>query len=169
MIVAIATHPESQNVERFGHDFPVLLLDIEGQELRGTQLLEPQDGCCRHLAARLKGADVLICTGLGQGAAKHLKDFGVDVAVVPEGVPASAALATWSAQTLDPSAAESSACGGHGATGHACGCGGHERDHGNNAGCGCGGHERDHGKNAGCGCGGHDHAHGNNAGCGCKS
>lgn len=140
MIIAISAHPESMQVERFGHDFPVLLLEVEGQEVRSTRQLAPQAGCCGTLAKRLDGASVLICTGLGQGAARHLKNLGVDVAVVPDGVPLADALAMWTSQTLQTGTAEPTACHDHSEdASHSAGCG-----HGDDGAskpahrCGCG-------------------------------
>lgn len=144
MLIAISAHPESQQVERFGHEFPILLLDIDGMELRSSRQLAPQAGCCGTLARRLVGADVLICTGLGQGAARHLHEIGVDVAVVPEGVAVTAALASWTTQALQPGGAQPTDC--HGGASH--GCGGHdgEEDEAEAVAhqCSCGSHDTTH-------------------------
>jgi predicted Fe-Mo cluster-binding NifX family protein len=128
--IAVSTNSDSQMVERFGHDFQILLLSVDGQEITKTEVLAPQAGCCRGLAQRIKGAEVLLCTGMGQGAARHLKDFGVDVAVVPEGVRVTTAITAWTAKTLPTGTAEPTACNHHGDAEHACGCAGdHTHDH----------------------------------------
>ena len=165
MIVAISAHPESKQVVRFGHEFPVLLVDIDAQEVRGTQTLEPQSGCCRTLAERLKAADILLCTGVGQGAARHLNDLGISIATVPEGVDVSVALSVLMRQLLSEDDVESGCCGDHGCggghehpgdshSGHGC-CGHDEAHHG----CGCGNESQgDSESGHGCGCGGHGKA-----------
>jgi predicted Fe-Mo cluster-binding NifX family protein len=131
MLIAISTHPESKLVERFGHDFPVLLLEMEAHQVRTSRVLEPQSGCCRTLAERLKGADVLICAGVGPGAARHLQDFGVAIALAPQGVAVEAALTSFMSQALRTGDVEPTRCSGHD-PGHDdsgardCGCGGHK-------------------------------------------
>lgn len=121
MLIAISTNSDSQQVERFGHDFPVLLLDVEAETVQSTRQLEPQSGCCKTLAKRLDGAAVLLCTGVGQGAARHLSDLGVAVAVVPEGVTVQAAMESFLTQTLKTGEFATTECDGHG--GDHCGCG----------------------------------------------
>lgn len=140
MLIAISTHPNSQLVERFGHDFPVFLLEVESQQVRATKRLEPQSGCCRTLAERLKGADVLICAGVGAGAARHLQDFGVAVALAPEGATVEAALTSFLNQSLRTGDVQPTECGGPADAAHGC-CHDAAPD-GNTAShnCGCGGH-----------------------------
>jgi predicted Fe-Mo cluster-binding NifX family protein len=121
MRIAIATHPESLEVERFGHEYPILLHEVEDMELKNTQLVPAQGGCCGSLAQRLASADVVICTAIGEGAANHLRELGVAVAVVPEGVPSATAIAAWITQTLEAGDFEASPCHGH-SDGHGCGC-----------------------------------------------
>ncbi len=166
MIVAVAAHPESRQVERFGHDFPVVLFEFEGEAVREKGTIPPQAGCCRTLVNQLEGASILICTGLGQGAARHLREREIGVALVPEGVELTDALEALSRQVLQGSEAVASSC---------CG-GGHGHDHASHGGCGCGGHGHDHHEEpaeahagGGCGCGSHGgHGHGAGGGCGCN-
>jgi predicted Fe-Mo cluster-binding NifX family protein len=127
MIIAISTHPETHCVERFGHEMPIVMLDVEDAQLKSSRQLEQEGGCCRTLAQRIKDADILLCTGIGQGAARHLRDFGVQVALVPEGTNVADALTALEAQALESGNVQPSTCQGHheGAA-HSCGCGNNE-------------------------------------------
>ncbi len=136
MLVAIATHPEHETVKRFGHDFPVLMIEINEDRVQSTRSLVHEGGCCRTLVARLAGVDLLMCTGLGPGAARHLSEMGVAVATVAEGTSVSTALTSALQQTWPTGVVEPSGCGGHqghhenchhdGESEHACGCHGAE-------------------------------------------
>jgi len=132
MLVAIAAHPEHETVERFGHDFPVLLIEVAGNEVKSTRPLVHEGGCCRTLVARLDGVDLLICTGLGPGAARHLTEMGVAVTTVSEGTSVAVALASALQGTCSTDTVVPSGCSGHqhhhegchhdGDAEHDCGC-----------------------------------------------
>jgi predicted Fe-Mo cluster-binding NifX family protein len=169
MRIAIPTHPESETVERFGHDFPILLVDlVDGAAPKSSVLQTPPGGCCGSQARSIEGTDLLICAGLGEGAARHLEALGVGIAVVPEGLGINAAIEElgrrgWTSREAPVVSADApSSCGGHSHDGA------HEGEGHGHGGCGgkgaCGGHSHDgaaHGeKGHGHGtCGGHGHGH----------
>ncbi len=118
--IAISTSPDGKQVARFGHDFPLIAIDASGT--RGQRSAE---GCCGNLAKAVADCDVVICTAIGRGAAGHLAQAGVRLAVVPEGTLVDAVMAQHRAGTL-AIGGEASACDhghhhDHGHTGHACG------------------------------------------------
>ena len=165
MIVAISTHPETEKVERLTHEFPVLLVDLEGMEVRGTRVIESEVGAKEARAQSLKDADILICTDLGQSEEDVLREFGVGIAYVDEGVDASAALASLAHQLFG-----GGCCGGHhhASAEHDEHAHAHEHSHAGGC-CGGGGHHHagSEAQSGGC-CGGGGHAHeGESEGGGC--
>ncbi len=120
--IAIATSPDGKQVARFGHDFPLLAIDAAG-----TRSQRSAEGCCGALAQAVADCDVVICTAIGRGAAGHLAQAGVRLAIVPEGTLVDVVMAQHRAGTL-AIGGEASACDhghhhaqDHGHADHACG------------------------------------------------
>lgn len=124
--IAVATSPDGQQVARFGHDFPLVAIDVAGVSTR-----RQAEGCCGNLAKAVADCELVICTAIGAGAAGHLAQAGVRLAIVPEGTLVEAAVALYRCGRL-PTGGEPSACDHRPGADH-----GH--DHGHNAasgGCG---------------------------------
>ena len=117
--IAVSTTPDGLLVGRFGHGFPVTAIDSEG-----NSSLRQAEGCCGHLAKAVADCAVVICTAIGQGAAGHLAQAGVRLAIVPEGTAVAEALVTYRSGSLVQAGAPS-ACD------HS-----HDHDHAADGGCG---------------------------------
>lgn len=93
--IAVALSEDGQRIARFGHDHPMMAIDAHGAgELREAS------GCCGSLAQAVADCRVVICTAIGQGAAGHLAQAGVHLALVPEGTTLAEALSQYRAGTL---------------------------------------------------------------------
>ncbi len=76
--------------------------------------------CCGSLAKVVADCEIVICTAIGRGAAGHLAQAGVRLAIVPEGTLVDAAVAQYRAGKL-LAGGEPSACDhGHAHAAHGC-------------------------------------------------
>lgn len=106
--IAVSTTPDGAQVARFGHDFPLVAVDTAG-----VRTPRHAEGCCGNLAKLVLDCEVVICSAIGRGAAQHLEQAGVRLAVVPEGTAVDAAVAQYRAGTLS-AGGKASPCGhGH--------------------------------------------------------
>lgn len=115
--IAVSTSPDGAQVARFGHDFPLAAIDAAG-----GRTLRQAEGCCGSLAQAVADCEVVICTAIGRGAAGHLAQAGVRLAIVPEGTLVDAAVQQYRAGNLQPGG-EPSACDhgpDHHHAGHGC-------------------------------------------------
>jgi hypothetical protein len=102
--LAVSTSPDGLQVARFGHDFPLVAIDATG-----TYTRRQAEGCCGSLAKAVADCEVVVCTAIGRGAAGHLAQAGVRLAVVPEGTLVTAVVAQYRAGRL-VIGGEASAC-----------------------------------------------------------
>ncbi len=102
--IAVSTSPDGTLVGRFGHDFPLVAIDAAD-----ARTPRQADGCCGNLAKSVADCSVVICTAIGRGAAGHLSQAGVQLAIVPEGTAVAAAVARYRSGELQPGG-EASAC-----------------------------------------------------------
>lgn len=115
--VAVSTAADGVLVARFGHDFPLVAIDAAGVRTR-----REAEGCCGSLAKEVADCEIVICTAIGRGAAGHLAQAGVRLAIVPEGTQVDAAVAQYRAGKL-LAGGEPSACDhghDHDHAGHGC-------------------------------------------------
>ena len=126
--IAVSVRDDGVFVARFGHDHSLLAINANGN---GT--LREAAGCCGSLAQAVADCRVVICTAIGQGAAGHLTQAGVPVALVAEGTTLADALARYRTGTLAFGATPSACDHGHGHD-HAHH---HENHHAQGGGCGC--------------------------------
>lgn len=102
--IAVSTSPDGGQVGRFGHDFPLVAIDAASVRTR-----RQAEGCCGNLAKAVADCEVVICTAIGRGAAGHLAQAGVRLAIVPEGTLVDAAVTQYRAGKL-LAGGEPSAC-----------------------------------------------------------
>ncbi|MBN8526406.1 MAG: hypothetical protein J0M02_13815 [Planctomycetes bacterium] len=106
--IAVATSPDGRLVARFGHDFPLIAIDAGG-----AHAPRAAEGCCGNLAKAVADCEVVICTAIGRGAAGHLAQAGVGLAVVAEGTTVESAVAQFRAGTLSLGGGASDCDHGH--------------------------------------------------------
>lgn len=107
--IAVSVSPDHTTVARFGHDHPLVAIDAAGK-----RSLRQAEGCCGHLAKAVADCEIVICTAIGQGAAGHLAQAGVRLAVVPVGTAVEEALRRFRAGELVGGGGPSACDHGHG-------------------------------------------------------
>jgi predicted Fe-Mo cluster-binding NifX family protein len=122
--IAVSTSLDGKQVARFGHDFPLAAIDAAGVSTR-----RQAEGCCGSLAKAVADCEVVICTAIGRGAAGHLAQAGVRLAIVPEGTLDVAAVTLYRSGRLQ-AGGEPSACDHGHAHDH-----GHDHEHSTGGGC----------------------------------
>ncbi|TVR44109.1 MAG: hypothetical protein EA402_07970 [Planctomycetota bacterium] len=116
--IAIAIDPTTETVGRFGHGNGLIVVDDQGRiERRAT----PSQGCCASHAAVIHDCELLIASGVGGGATRHLEAAGVKIRAAAVG--SDPALAHQQAQEL--LALSSSPCN-HPTSQHQCTCAKHQ-------------------------------------------
>jgi predicted Fe-Mo cluster-binding NifX family protein len=117
--IAVSTSPDGKQIDRFGHDFPLSAIDAAGVSTR-----RQAEGCCGSFAKAVSDCEVVICTAIGRGAAGHLAQAGVRLAIVPMGTLVDDAVQQYRSGQLQ-AGGEPSACDhGHTHDHHAHGCAG---------------------------------------------
>jgi predicted Fe-Mo cluster-binding NifX family protein len=80
MKIAIARHPHSTTLGPFGQGSELDILELRDGQVVATQPVKQTGGCCGGLAMLVRGADVVLCDGIGHGALHHLTEQGTPVA-----------------------------------------------------------------------------------------
>ncbi len=127
------TYCDGEVFQHFGHTETFKLYEAEEDKIVRSEVVSSEGAGHGALAGflRAKGADVLICGGIGGGAVAALAAAGIKVYAGASG-SADGCVAALLAGTLTLSSDAN--CSHHGHGGHDCGHGGHED-------CGHGGHE----------------------------
>lgn len=98
MKIAVASMDGSSVSQHFGQSRSFIVFEMDGQQIKGRELRSGEstphnDGVCHGeaskqggMAGMLAGCDVLICGGMGAGAANAVQQMGVKPVIVP-GVP----------------------------------------------------------------------------------
>ncbi len=126
-----ATYEDGQIFQHFGRTPAFKLYEVEGKEVKSSEILPTNGTGHGALAGFLKeaGAEVLICGGIGGGAQMAMQDAGIRLYAGASGDP-DEAVTMLLAGTL-PEVGEAN-CDHHHEGEHE--CGGHGGEHG------CGGH-----------------------------
>ncbi len=122
MKIAVATVDGTSVSQHFGQSRGFLVFDVEGKQVKGSELRSGSstphdDGLCKGqagaqggMAGMLAGCDVLLCGGMGAGAANAVRQLGVNPVIVA-GVPeARQAVELFVEGKIDPNAASMCNC-----------------------------------------------------------
>jgi predicted Fe-Mo cluster-binding NifX family protein len=98
MKIAVATVDGASVSQHFGQSRGFIVFEMDGQQIKARELRSGDstphnDGVCHGeapkqggMAGMLSGCDVLICGGMGAGAANAVEQMGIRAVIVP-GVP----------------------------------------------------------------------------------
>jgi predicted Fe-Mo cluster-binding NifX family protein len=98
MKIAVATMDGSSVSQHFGQSRGFIVFEMDGQQIKSRELRSGNstphnDGVCQSephnhdgMAGMLAGCEVMICGGMGAGAANAVQQMGVRAVIVP-GVP----------------------------------------------------------------------------------
>jgi predicted Fe-Mo cluster-binding NifX family protein len=122
MKIAVATMDGTSVSQHFGQSRGFIIFDVDGGEIKSREVLTGNstphnDGMCDggHKAeggmlGMLRGCEVLICGGMGAGAANAIQQIGVRPVIVPGISAADEAVAHFVAGKVDPNAASLCNC-----------------------------------------------------------
>ncbi len=120
MKVAVATVDGETVSQHFGQSTGFLVFEVEDKKIVSRKLQTPSDtphneGVCHghgaSLVAMLGGCEVLICGGMGGGAAAAMKSAGIAAVLLPGILPAEEAVRSFLAGKGEKSEAGFCQCG----------------------------------------------------------
>jgi len=116
MRIAVATVDGTSVSQHFGQSRGFIVFDVDGGEIKSREVLTGNstphaDGMCDggHKAqggmlGMLSGCQVLICGGMGAGAANAIRQMGLQPVIVPGIAAPEEAVARFVAGKIDPNA-----------------------------------------------------------------
>lgn len=115
MKIAVATVDGTSVSKHFGQSRGFVVFDVDGNVIKGSELRNgsstPHDeGLCHGqpqggIAAMLAGCEVLLCGGMGAGAANAIRQLGLNPVLVPGVASAQEAVTLFIEGKVDPNAA----------------------------------------------------------------
>ena len=115
MKIAVATMDGASVAQHFGQSRGFLVFDVDDTVIKGSELRTasstPHDaGLCHGqaqggMAGMLAGCEVLLCGGMGAGAANAIRQLGLDPFIVPGVASAQEAVTLFLEGKVDPGAA----------------------------------------------------------------
>jgi len=120
MKIAVATVDGTSVSQHFGQSRGFIVFDVDGKQIKSSELRNgsstPHDeGLCHGqpqggMAAMLAGCEVLLCGGMGAGAANAVRQLGLRPVIVPGAATAEDAVALFVEGKVDPDAAPMCNC-----------------------------------------------------------
>lgn len=96
MKIAVATVDGTSVSQHFGQSRGFIVFDVDGEQIKSSELRNGSstphdDGLCKGnaqggMAGMLAGCEVLLCGGMGAGAANAVRQLGVNPVIVA-GIP----------------------------------------------------------------------------------
>ena len=80
MKIAVCCSPGVSTLGPFGRGSDLFIWEMADGGIVNRQTVRQQGGCCGGLAHSVAGVDVVLCSGIGHGAMRHLVEQGTPVA-----------------------------------------------------------------------------------------
>lgn len=80
MKIAVSCLPGVSTLGPFGRGSDLFIWEIAEGAIVARETVRQQGGCCGGLASSVRGVDVVLCSGIGHGAMRHLVEQGTPVA-----------------------------------------------------------------------------------------
>jgi predicted Fe-Mo cluster-binding NifX family protein len=117
--IAVALDETGAISAHFGHSASFAMFEANGKSLKGQSLAQPGEGgacACEGggILVLLKGANNLLCGGMGPGAVEKLRSAGIEPVIVDPALAPEEAVKLFLSGSLAPLEFPSCGCGGHG-------------------------------------------------------
>ena len=85
MKIAVCCLPGESTLGPFGRGSDLFIWEVANASVVNRQAIRQEGGCCGGLASSVRGVDIVLCSGIGYGAMRHLVEQGTPVAQPSDG------------------------------------------------------------------------------------